>query len=555
MLVIRMEKIDYMKQFFYILLFISFVCSLQAQTKLVYEQGTASFLSSRNVYVKFASTAGMAVGDTLFVIKDEAYVPALIISNTSSTSAVCTPLTDHNWQKGDPFYAAVEVKIKKKEPKKKITPIKTEVPDKTIADEIHADEQVATTGEAEARKPARKEKLRGRVSAASYSNFSEYRDIHRMRYAFSFKGDNIRKSKFSTENNITFRHTLGEWQQVKENLNQALKVYALSVKYELDDHSSVTFGRKINPRISSMGALDGLQLEKSWGNFLIGALAGSRPDYSDYSFNINLLQAGAYLSRVSSDPKKYQQTTVGFAEQRNRGEIDRRLVYFQHTGQLFKNMNLFSSFELDLYENINNEANNTTRLTNIFVSLRYTASKKLRLTASYDARRNIIYYESYKHFIDQLIDNETRQGLRFGFSHRPHKLISWGVNSSLRFQKNQQNQSKNINAFVNFSRIPNLGIRASLRANYLETDYIRSQVYSLNLSRAIIKQKLNADIYYRFMNYAYQNNDTKVLQNIGGASFSYQVLKKLTLYLYYEGTFDDQGRVFQRFNSKLIQRF
>ena len=49
-----------------------------------------------------------------------------------------------------------------------------------------------------------------------------------------------------------------------------------------------------------------------------------------------------------TDAKKfYSQTTLGFVEQQNAGETDRRFAYFQHNSTIFKNLNLllvFSSF-------------------------------------------------------------------------------------------------------------------------------------------------------------------------------------------------------------------
>ena len=129
-----------------------------------------------------------------------------------------------------------------------------------------------------------KEKIKGRVSVASYSNFSDYQNWHRMRYGVSFRGYNLNDSRFSVESYTTFRHRLND----TINIADALKVYALSVKYDFDKNSSITLGRKINPKFSSIGAIDGLQFEKGLGKISLGLIAGTRPDIRDYSFNPNL---------------------------------------------------------------------------------------------------------------------------------------------------------------------------------------------------------------------------------------------------------------------------
>jgi hypothetical protein len=517
-----------------------------------WKDGKVTFLSSRNVYVKFASTELIEIGDSLYIKQGNDYIPAMVVGNKSSTSTVCTPFANQKMNKGDDVFAKVPVR----EPEEEVL---EEEPEENQSEEVTLGDEVVTepviTPDEDIVEPKRKEKINARLSVASYSNFSDFRELHRMRYAFTYRAKNIKNSKLSIDNYITFRHTLGEWEEVKDNLGRALKVYALSVNYAFDSTAHLTAGRRINPRTTSLGAIDGLQYEKQFGGLIVGGIAGTRPDYSDYSFNPNLLQFGVYASLIARNPANYQQTTFGAIEQHNGREIDRRFVYFQHSSTPLKNLNLFSSFEIDLYESINNEAQNSFRLTNLYVSLRYRLGRRWRLSASYDSRKNIIYYESYKNFIDRLIDQETRQGLRFGFNYRPVKLVTLGVNSSWRFKKSDLNLSKNVNAYLNFTQIPVVKIRASLSANYLQTNYLTSNMFGIRLSRPIINRKLDADIYFRIIDYRYQHTENQVSQHITGASLSLRIMKQLTLHMYYEGTFDNKDRTYHRFNSKIIRRF
>ncbi len=540
-----------MKNFFQILFFVCIGFALQGQNQTVLEKGTVSFVSTQKVYVKFSSTKNISIGDTLFINKNGGSVPALVVNNTSSTSAVCTPLLSEKMKVSDELFAITILK----EEESVVSAEKAEEPP-TVDNEYGGKEWAKPEVRKRGKKDKSKQKIKGRISAASYSSISNFKTTNRMRYGLSFQGSHLNNSKFSTENYLTFKHTLGQWQKVRDNLGNALKVYSLSVKYDFSENSSLTFGRRINPKISSIGAIDGLQYETGLGkSFLLGAIVGSRPDHTDYGLNLNLLQIGAYASYVSKDPNHYQQSTLGFIEQRNNGSVDRRFVYFQHSGELLENLNFFSSAELDLYQVVNEVAKNKLRLTSLFLSLRYRASKKLRLSASYDNRKNIIYYETYKNFIDQLIENETRQGLRFGFNYRLLKYVSWGVNSSLRFQKTSKNVSRNLNSYVSVNRIGGINLRTSLRANFLQTNFLTSRIFGIRLSKDIIPRKLNGDFYFRVVDYNYKSSDTTVHQNIAGVSLSLRLLKKLTFYAYYEGTFDKNNSTFNRFNTKIIQRF
>jgi hypothetical protein len=496
--------------------------------------------------VKFESTEGIEKGDTLFIRQNVDLVPALLVDNKSSSSVVCSPLDGIQMEVKQVVFAR----------KKMVAEVKKEEvaePSQQKEESIStADIKPSFVEEGKAKESQFKQKIKGRISAGSYSTTSDYGDNHRMRYAFSFNGKNLNGSRFSVDNYITFRHTLNEWSEVQDNIFNALKVYSLAGKYDFDN-SSITVGRSINYKISSMGAIDGLQYEHRFGQFVLGAIAGARPDYSDYSFNANLLQAGAFISLQAKENSGY--STLAFVEQHNGSAVDRRFAYFQHSSSPVENLNLFGSFEVDAYQKVNGEVSNKPRLTNLYVSARYRFSRKFSLTASYDNRNNIIYYESYKNFIDQLIENETRQGLRLGVSVRPVRLISVGVNGSWRFQKSDMNLSKNVNGYVNFNRIPVLNVRFTLRANLLETNYLQSQRFGARLSKDIIRGKLSGEMYYDFVQYTYVTGGYTFRQNIAGASLNIRLLKKLSLYFYYEGTFDDQGRQLNRFNSKIIQRF
>lgn len=528
--------------------------NLQGQVEL--EKGTVSYVSSQNVYVKFSSTKKIDIGDTLFIKKGEALLPALHVTNKSSVSCVCSRIIADTFRIADEIFAkSIRVETKDEEKAKEEKPDKENLKTKPLdADKSPAQAVREEDGVLDEKKP--KQKIRTRISAATYSNLSERGDKTRMRYSFNMQGNNIQNSKFSTDAYITFRHTLNEWDAVQANLNDALKIYALSVKYDISETSSLTLGRKINAKISSLGAVDGVQYEQGiGGSFLMGAIAGSRPDMRDYSVNTDLVQAGVYVGQVSGKNKKYQQTTLGIIEQRNKSAVDRRFVYLQHSDDLLKNVNVFGSCELDLYEKINNETKNKLSLTNLFVSLRYRFSKKFNASLSYDNRKNIIYYESYKSYIDQLIDNETRQGLRAGVNFHPLGFIMWGINASWRFQKDHANESKNLNSYLNFNRIPVIKASASISANFLRTSYIDSRVYGAKLSKDFLKGKMNGEVYYRRVNYNYPLYGYSTQQNIVGGSLSFQIMRQLSLYTFFEQTLDSQNNNYLLVNTKIMYRF
>jgi hypothetical protein len=522
---------------------------LPAQQAESWLQGSVSFVSSRNVYVKFPNTSGISTGDTLYTVLAAERTAALKIENKSSTSTVCVPLSDHTFKVGDLLFARIVAAPAPIADSPVVKP-SPQPPTPAAANIVLPDEDTVGL-------PLYKEKIRARISVASYSNFSDYRDLHRMRYAFNFTGEHINGSKFSVDNYITYRHTLGDTAGAPHNsFAQALKVYGLSVRYDLDSTASLSFGRRINPRMSNLGAVDGLQFEKQLGRLYVGGILGSRPDFADYSLNVNLLQGGAFVGIRSGTARQSHHTTVGIVEQFNHFKEDRRFVYVQHSSQPTKNISLFSSAELDLYQNILEVKSNTFKLTNLFASVRYRLSSKLQLSASFDSRRNIIYYETYKNQIEQLIEDESRQGLRLGFNYAPIKNVSIGANSSWRFQQSGANQSANYNGYINIAKIGNLKIRTSVTANLLETAYLKSKMLGIRLSHQLIRNKLDAEAYFRRIDYQFGSNSNTVSQHIGGGSLSFTLAKNMNLFIYYEGIFaDDPSQQVNRINTRLMYRF
>lgn len=538
-----------MKYLLFCIFSLGSIFSINAQDRIVLETGTVSFISTKNVYVKFKNTKFINLGDSLFIDQAGVLIPVLVVENKSSSSTVCKVIGNKSVKTKVAIIARTIIPEEKPKVEEQSKEVVTTIPDVVInndpvikAEDDQVEEDVLF-----------KEKIKGRISAASYSNVSNYANRHRMRYAFSLRAYNIKNSRFSTEGYITFRHTLND----STSFAEALKVYNLNVKYEFSKNTHLTFGRKINLKFSSMGAIDGLQFQKGWGAFSAGLIVGTRPDFRDYSLNTNLLQYGAYASYGSLNPAKFAQTTLGFIEQTNQGKTDRRFLYFQHSSTLAKNLNFFGSMEVDLFANVDSVVTNTAQLTNLYASLRYRFSKKFRVSISYDTRKNIIYYESYKNFIDQLIDDETRQGLRFGLSHRVSKKISWGANVNIRFQQSQRNPARNVSGYINYNNIPFIKARVNLRASFLQTDYIQSQVFGARLSKEFIRGRLSGDLYYRWVDYKYLMADRVVHQNIAGASLSIRIQKQLSLHLFYEGVQDNSKNKIQynRVNVKLIKRF
>jgi len=289
--------------------------------------------------------------------------------------------------------------------------------------------------------------------------------------------------------------------------------------------------------------MDGLQVEKSFNKVSMGILAGTRPDFLNYGFNSKLFQYGAYLAYSNITPSVYNETSLAFMQQTNSGKTDRRFVYFQHSNSLIKNIYFLGTFELDLYQLktdslLKDHPVNTFNPTGLYLYLRYRISDKFTISGSYDARKNVIYYETYKSFIDRILETELRQGFSLQANYRITNNLALGVQSGYRYTKSDAHPSRNVYGYLTYSQIPGVNMSVTITGTYLESSYLNSKIVGGSISKDLFKGKIQTSIGYRFVDYRYQESLLNVVQNIGEASIFFQFAKKMSFSVNYEGTFD-----------------
>jgi len=501
-------------------------------------KGSITFRSSQNIYVTFENTLGIQAGDTLYTEVKGWPVPVLQVKNLSSTSCLCIPLSRLAMDETASILAKIPI-IE--------APVHQTAKDLETTKTVTSDAIGAVIQGTKSLKPL--PCFDGRVSITSYSNLLNANSNQRFRYNLSFNAENIDSSAFSAESYLSFSHRLGEWKDITD----ALKVYSLAVNYHSGNHS-VTLGRKINLNMANIGAVDGLQYEYSHKTLTYGILGGSRPDYYTYGFNPDLLQFGAFVSQNIQTKRGNMQTSLAVFNQMNRFKTDRRFAYLQHSNALLKNLNLFASAEVDFYTLVNLQPTSTFDLTSAYVSLRYKPFSKLSLTLSYDARKNIYYYETFKNQIDSIIDRETRQGLRLNFNYRPFDKFVWGGTVGYRSKKSDLSPAMNANTYLSYTELPWIDSYATLDATYLKSSYLNGMVYGASLSRDFLDGKMYGELHYRLVNYNYNNSTSTLMQNIAECSVSWRLAKKLMLSTDLEETIEAGGNSL-RVYVNLTKRF
>lgn len=543
-----------------ILFLLTFSILFAGQIKAQEITGTVSFITSENVYVRFTDASKIEAGDTLNIVANGISTPCLLVVNKSSTSCVTKAISGCNPEKGAEITARIPVEKKKR--KEEVAVIEDELAKdkkgKENAETAVIDVNDSTENTDAAKKSALQkfdDNFNGRFSLANYTTNDANGTKNRIMARLALDADHIAESNWNFESYVNFTQLATNRSVPTDFKSQYFNVYNLALGYEKDSSHSIYIGRRINNKMASVGATDGIQAEKQFGNLSIGALAGFRPGVFNYSLDLNLPQFGAYLAWAQKIKSWQSQTTLGFIEQKNSGATDRRYAYLQHSSS-FKKLFVFGSAQVDLYQKLNGAAQSDFKLTGLYASARYRFNKKLSVTASFDTRKNLIFYESYASNLSFLLDNNpTRQGVRLRLNYRLSNYISAGASYNTRMQSDNKNTFNNYSFYARHAKLPGIGGSMYLSHNRSASNAVNYASTSANYNKNLLDNKMAFEAYYRLVNYQYTTSDfTLPNQHYVGMGFNFNLAKKLTFSVLGERS-QRQTFATNRLNLKLSQRF
>jgi len=548
---------SFIKKMFFLFSFILTGASLYGQNVDEFIKGNINYISSQNVYVQFANTGGIDIGDTLFSVKNDTYQPVLRVKNKSTISCIGTVIGSYIPAKSNSVYARKKVEL---------TPI--EILSQKSKQGIALNDQAINNSKKGKQSTGNGSSFSGRASISGFLNNTSDTTINSTyRFNLSLNAHHIGNSNLSFESDLslTNRNTFRTFVNLSSvadtmklvNFSQTfndIKIYNLSLKYDIGKTASVLFGRKINLNLANIGAIDGLQFENNGKYISFGAVVGSRPDLYTYAINPNLFQFGAFISHHLIDKSGIMQTSVAFFNQTNNMLTDRRFVYIQHTNSLMKNIDFFGSAEVDLFGLQNNLPVTTFNLTSAYLSLRWSALHNLSMSVSYDARKNVYYYETYKNYVDSLLDKETRQGYRFLINYQPFSHLSWGGTAGYRLATATSGQSLNGYSYLTFSQLPLIEASITIDATALKTTYMNGTIYGASLSRDFFNGKFNVDLSYQKVNYVFATT-TQLLEDNADINLSWRITRKLFLSMDLEASKDTNSNLLGRLFFNITQRF
>lgn len=505
------------------------------QAKLVRRTGTVTYVSPMNIYVRFTSTDGIRKGDTLYALRRSRLSPTLTAKYISSSS-VAGPIIGKPFVKaGDRIFAFVR-SVRRTNGK---LPVAGEEADTNLSARMKPAKTILvnSTPDTTSLGP----RVYGGITVNSYSNISNHPGasrIQRWNYSLNLNADRIAGSQFSFSNYMYVSYVASQWKQVALSPLGSLRIYNLSLAYKTPG-LEMRIGRIINNRISGVGPLDGFQAEERFGDFTAGEIIGSRPDFYTLGYNPNLFQFGGYVSDAQMMGAGPMTNTVCFLQQYNYNSTDRRFIYFQHNSTPIREINLYASGEIDLFKITDGKPTNNFSLTDLYLSANYFPVNMVAFNLSYNAQRNIIYYQSFGIALDSILEshNELRHDIRLQAQIRPLPYTYVSIGGDYSFQLGDISPTRNANFSITQSGIPLLAISATLSYSRIFSSYLIGSVFGISVSKYIPFNSSNIIVCYSLLNYGFGDGAMQLIQKQPSVQATTRLLGNMFLNIYYQGTF------------------
>jgi hypothetical protein len=96
-----------------------------------------------------------------------------------------------------------------------------------------------------------------------------------------------------------------------------------------------------------------------------------------------------------------------------------------------------------------------------------------------------------------------------------------------------------------------INVSATASFTFLRTSYLGGNIYGINLSRDLLAGKLYMGLNYRYVKYNYYSPEYSDVQNIAQVDLTWRIYKRISLSVYYEGTFtkaNNYNRIYGQLN-------
>ena len=265
-----------------------------------------------------------------------------------------------------------------------------------------------------------------------------------------------------------------------ENRN---RVYRLSASYgRADKPLRVGLGRQFAPSLAVVSLFDGVYAEYRKERWAAGGFYGTEPDPEDWTFSNDVRGLGGFFEygNAPAAPRRWAVTT-GAVSSTEEGEVNRDFLFVQGryddrklSGYLAQEIDVNRGWRKDA------ESGDSFTATSTFASLRYRFGDALAVRAGYDDRRSVRLYRDLV-TPETEFDDTYRQGVWAGVDGRAGRHLQWGVDARSS-SGGAAGSADSYTGMLGAVGLTRLGLGARVRSTRYESDVTEGWLHALSVS-------------------------------------------------------------------------
>ncbi|MCK4573136.1 MAG: hypothetical protein KAU36_02140 [candidate division Zixibacteria bacterium] len=483
-------KLRYIASYALLTLIVAVACGMAVGQASELLQGKVTLVTPETVYFNAGTAVGVAAGDSLAVVRESDTIAIVVVTHVASHSAAGT-------------IAAMAME-----------PL---AGDLIILKPFQAVTKPGTAGagpatESVARKrtrPIEQNHVKGSISIQnqwhhdmSGSGLDWARPSLKTRLTVSNIGGSELAFELRHRTRLYYRsEPVGIDQDNHEWVNQ---VYEFSIGQE-DKEASLEWaaGRITPPYVRGVGMIDGGYM--AWRvhpNYRIGLAAGTSPDYRTTDLDFDRRKVGIFGSFESGS---YQDQRIGLSLALSTAyegtTVSRDYIYMQGTYAKAGLVSLYQSVEVDLNRAWRHDRTGERfTFSNYYGTANLTINKALAVFFSYDARKNLLYYET-RNVPDSLFDDNTHKGFKAGFNLRLSNRVSVRGHGGIRYREAPSDDNRLGFLSVRLNRFPAKRHSVSAQLSVVETQFTTGYrpvlLYRFPLTRKLTINATGAGYIYK----------------------------------------------------------
>lgn len=362
-----------------------------------------TYVAWRTLYINAGRLQGLEVGNSGFLVRDDAELGALEIAAVSDSNAVATFSSDSVTAKpGDVVRITVHAK------------------DLALTSPTAPTESVHHTQSGKVAKPKVKRRFTGRLGLQTdIQNDKSPANVDYIQPGLSLKFSILRVAGASSDFRVKYRGRKISYTSGYDNSRSdwTHRFYEASLNFDNPDRNRrANLGRIQAAGVSGIGYIDGAYGE--WGlssRVSVGGFAGLQSELDlKHSESSNYKTGIMAIYRRNETTRVRTQATLAIAGEYESNEISREFIYQQFTHGLSTRFSLYESADININRDWKSEKESSTlTLANFLANVRYAPARAVVLTAGYDGRSRYYTWET-RDTPDSLFDEAMQHGFRAG---------------------------------------------------------------------------------------------------------------------------------------------